>query len=328
MTTAISPRSRIALLEELRRLASEQGPNITLVRFRDNTGISRHIVYDRWGNWTNLRVAAGLPKRVASTPVYSSAELLAEFHSATQRAGRYPTAAEYRQISGHSWQTLDRRFGRKREVIQAYRTWLDEQPRETRPELLAGLTPGNDPAPAVPARISQRPSSPLPAPVIPQPVPAPAARPAVPAPPADGPLDFAMAFGVEAWEQLKLGMRPTLLLLLAMVGTLLAPASAHPLRAAKGLPALLAADALPAPPIPCVLMANELDASAASTDPTPGARIPDGSHLTLPRSHAHAQIPDQRDRVHPDAVDGRSGRGGGRAAGDVDGHTGRRPAAD
>lgn len=320
MTTAISPRSRTALLEELRRLAAEQGPNITLVRFRDNTGISRHIVYDRWGNWTNLRVAAGLPKRVASTPVYSSAELLAEFHSATQRAGRYPTAAEYRQISGHSWQTLDRRFGRKREVIQAYRTWLDEQPRETRPELLAGLTPGNDPAPAVPARISQRPSSPLPAAVIPRPVPVPAARPAVPAPTADGPLDFAMAFGVEAWEQLKLGMRPTLLLLLALVGTLLAPASAHPLRAAKGLPALPAADALPAPPIPCVLV--------ASTDPTPGARIPDGSHLTLPRSLAHAQIPDQRYRVHPDALACRSVGRGGRAAGDVDGHIGRRPAAD
>ncbi|MDX1968065.1 MAG: hypothetical protein SFV23_12895, partial [Planctomycetaceae bacterium] len=61
--------TKTELLEELRRLASEQGPNITLYRFREQTGVSRYQVYDRWGNWTNLRRAAGLPPRVDPTPV-------------------------------------------------------------------------------------------------------------------------------------------------------------------------------------------------------------------------------------------------------------------
>ena len=37
------------LLNELKRLASEHGPEITRFRFREATGIGYHYIYDRWG---------------------------------------------------------------------------------------------------------------------------------------------------------------------------------------------------------------------------------------------------------------------------------------
>ncbi len=109
--------TREELLETLRRLAVEQGPNITLYRFREETGISRSIVYDRWGNWTNLRVAAGLPRRVTIAPVYTQDELLGEFHAAVREINGYPTAGEFSRLSDRSWNTFDRRFGLKPQLI-------------------------------------------------------------------------------------------------------------------------------------------------------------------------------------------------------------------
>lgn len=141
--------TREDLLEALRRLAVEQGPDITLYRFREETGISRNIVYDRWGNWTNLRVAAGLPRRVAIAPVYSEDELLGEFHAAAREIDRYPTLGELARLSDRSWNTFDRRFGRKSTLIDRYRGWLEPQPAETRPVFLTGIEPDCDPC-AVP----------------------------------------------------------------------------------------------------------------------------------------------------------------------------------
>lgn len=131
--------TRDDLLETLRRLAAEHGPDITLYRFRAETGISRNVVYDRWGNWTNLRVAAGLPRRVTIGPVYSQDELLGEFHAAAKEIDRYPTMSEFARLSPRCWNTLDRRFGPKSTVIDQYRVWLDHQPADTRPTFLVGI---------------------------------------------------------------------------------------------------------------------------------------------------------------------------------------------
>lgn len=131
--------TREELLETLRRLAVEQGPDITLYRFREETGISRNIVYDRWGNWTNLRVAAGLPRRVTIAPVYSEDELLGEFHAAAREVDRYPTLGEFSRLSDRSLTTFDRRFGPKPALIDRYRAWLEPQPADIRPAFLAGI---------------------------------------------------------------------------------------------------------------------------------------------------------------------------------------------
>ncbi len=138
--------TREELLETLRRLAVEQGPDITLYRFREETGISRNIVYDRWGNWTNLRVAAGLPRRVTIAPVYSEDELLGEFHAAAREVDRYPTLGEFSRLSDRSLTTFDRRFGPKPALIDRYRAWLEPQPADVRPAFLAGIEPDCEPS--------------------------------------------------------------------------------------------------------------------------------------------------------------------------------------
>ncbi len=138
--------TREELLETLRRLAVEHGPNITLYRFREETGISRSIVYDRWGNWTNLRVAAGLPRRVTIAPVYTQDELLGEFHTAAREFNRYPTLGEFSRLSDRSWNTFDRRFGPKPQLIDCYRSWLEPQPAEARPPLWASGPPATHPS--------------------------------------------------------------------------------------------------------------------------------------------------------------------------------------
>jgi len=135
------------LLAELRRVVDESGPEITLYRFRNETGISRHIVYDRWGNWTNLRLAAGLPKRNKPVPVYTDDELLAAFNDAARRSSFYPKQKEFDQLSDRCWQTLDRRFGKRREIIRLHRSWLEKQPEDLKPSFLVGCPPECDPTP-------------------------------------------------------------------------------------------------------------------------------------------------------------------------------------
>ena len=64
------------LLDELQRVVAAEG-DVTLFRFREATGIGRYYVYDRWGNWTNLRRAAGRKDQIADT-VARSEHLLDE----------------------------------------------------------------------------------------------------------------------------------------------------------------------------------------------------------------------------------------------------------
>ncbi len=149
--------TKTELLDELRRLASEQGPNVTLYAFRAETGISRYQVYDRWGNWTTLRRAAGLPPRVASRPVYSDDELWGEFHRTARQLGHFPTRGEFSRLSERSWNTFDRRFGRRAEVLDQYRVWLDRQPADARPEFLVGIRRDGGPPANAKSEVPHRP---------------------------------------------------------------------------------------------------------------------------------------------------------------------------
>lgn len=102
------------ILEALRGLLRQEcGPDITLREFRQVTGISGFKVYDRWGTWTKLRVAAGLPRRMRAPVIYTVDELLREFHMASLQLEHYPTVAEFGQISRRGWGTLQQRFGSK-----------------------------------------------------------------------------------------------------------------------------------------------------------------------------------------------------------------------
>ncbi|HUQ72855.1 MAG TPA: hypothetical protein VM165_25225, partial [Planctomycetaceae bacterium] len=133
------------LLAELRRVVDETGPEITLFRFQRETGIHRWRVYDRWGNWTNLRLAAGLSVRNTPRPVYSDDELLAEFNGAVKTLDKYPLTREFDRESHRSWGTLWHRFGRKREIVNKHRDWLEKQPDDLRPGFLVGCPADCDP---------------------------------------------------------------------------------------------------------------------------------------------------------------------------------------
>ena len=125
--------TKAELLTELTTLAASAGPDITLFKFQEATGIGPHHVYRRWGNWTNLRTAAGLPVRTRRPLVYSDDELFTELTRTGDACQRFPTTTTFDRLSDRSWQTYNRRFGRKSEVWDRYRQWLDAHTECPRP---------------------------------------------------------------------------------------------------------------------------------------------------------------------------------------------------
>ena len=140
--------TRESLLAELRKLADVRGPDVTLFEFRVATGINPYHVYHHWGNWTRLRLAAGLPVRPCVGPVYSDEELLAELNRTACQLHDFPTSAEFNRLSDRSWQTLTQRFGDRDTVLNRYRDWTDGRTRSETPSFIA-----NCPAGCVPSTV-------------------------------------------------------------------------------------------------------------------------------------------------------------------------------
>lgn len=134
----MTDHTRESLLAELQALANEHGPDVTLYTFRRETGITPYYVYDRWGNWTNLRRAAGLPVRPHPGPVYSDDDLLCEYHHATVQLDDFPTQTEFNRLSDRCWNTLETRFGKQPDVQQKYRDWLTTHDPDHPPRFLHG----------------------------------------------------------------------------------------------------------------------------------------------------------------------------------------------
>lgn len=141
----MAQHSRESLLEALQQLVEKQGPEITLYHFRTATGIGDHLVYSRWGSWTRLRRAAGLPPRARLEKVYSDDELLLAYHRLAVRLNHYPGIVEYNQLSGHAWNSLAARFGKHPEVRRAYHAWLQHHPEVSPPQFLEQCPPGCEP---------------------------------------------------------------------------------------------------------------------------------------------------------------------------------------
>lgn len=214
--------TKAELLDEMRRLATEQGPEITLFKFREQTGISRYFVYDRWGNWTNLRRAAGLPPRITPTPVYPDEELLGEFNQVAKRLGHYPTINEFSRCSERSWNTLNRRFGRKDAVVDKYRVWLDEQPADDRPLFLAGVRADSEPT-AIPGVERLRNLQPPLSESRPDPLEFQFKIPEMP----PELMEFSALTAADVFQRLRQCARPMLILLLAVALTFVRPAMAY-----------------------------------------------------------------------------------------------------
>ncbi len=132
--------TREDLVRELVRLAAVEGPGVTLWRFEAATGINATLVRRRWGGMAQLRAAAGLPEQVARPMVYPDEQLFEELSRVGELCGEFPSVAAFERLAAHSWMTLSRRFGKREEVWERYRAWLEQQPVERRPGYLRGLS--------------------------------------------------------------------------------------------------------------------------------------------------------------------------------------------
>jgi hypothetical protein len=117
-------KSAEEILEVLQALVAEIGPEVTLQKFAQRTGISIFIIYNRWESWTKLRLAAGLTSRSKVPQHFTDDELMRELNAVCHHYNRYPTVAEFDRQSARSWQTLEDRFVSKKLILKKYREWL------------------------------------------------------------------------------------------------------------------------------------------------------------------------------------------------------------
>lgn len=113
------------LVWDLRRFADEVGPQITLSEFCRLARISQTPVIQYFGNWSNLRRAAGLPRRDYKRPFISDEELLWELHRMIRELHRIPLARDFREHCRYSYDTYLVRFGRKKDLKLRLRMYLD-----------------------------------------------------------------------------------------------------------------------------------------------------------------------------------------------------------
>lgn len=112
------------VVEALRRVAAAEGPEVTLWRFEQLTGIPPKVVQRRCGGMRRLRAAAGLPPQIQRRqPHYSDEALLEELSRVEQECGRFPTQTAFDRLGRFAWLTIARRFGTRAEVLERYRQW-------------------------------------------------------------------------------------------------------------------------------------------------------------------------------------------------------------
>ncbi len=137
--------TRESLLETLQAVAAEHGPDVTVFQFRQLTGTTPYAINNRWGNWTNLRRAAGLPVRAHAGLVYSDEELWSEYHRIAVDVNAYPTHADFNRLSKRCFYTLETRFGNTEQIHLQYRHWLAAHCPGEAPKFLEGCPEGYEP---------------------------------------------------------------------------------------------------------------------------------------------------------------------------------------
>jgi hypothetical protein len=150
----VQPVSRREVLAQACELAGEYGESLTLTAFRRETGLSQWAIFDLFGNWKNLRVAAGLTpeaprvkNRITKERILELARPLAEEHgerltewlflqetqlSGRMVANRFGSWGALRQALGLSRRAKVRRGHSQDELLDdLYQVWrrLGERPK-------------------------------------------------------------------------------------------------------------------------------------------------------------------------------------------------------
>lgn len=108
---------REKLVERLRALAEEEGEQVTMLRFLNETGFTEYVIYKHFESWAELRVAAGLQPRREADVVHSDDDLLAEAVRVMEECGRFPTIREFNERSKYPYHALYMRFGCRAEIL-------------------------------------------------------------------------------------------------------------------------------------------------------------------------------------------------------------------
>jgi hypothetical protein len=112
------------LIARLKELAKKQGPEVSLHTFLTEVGCSEKVVVNRFGRWSQLRVAAGLTPFAKMPARYTEEDMLEDLWQVYQRTGQEPKRFQHRREGGRiSSQTMVGRFGSWEEVKRAFATW-------------------------------------------------------------------------------------------------------------------------------------------------------------------------------------------------------------
>jgi hypothetical protein len=121
--------TRDEILGQLREAIREHGENITFQQFSRRTGFSGRLIIHRFGNWSDLRVAAGLSPYPKLSPRFTREDLLEDLLQVSQRTGQEPKMSYHRLNGGRiSTVTIRCRFGSWEKALQALREYRQQLP--------------------------------------------------------------------------------------------------------------------------------------------------------------------------------------------------------
>lgn len=120
------PRTTQAdVLAAFQTALKKHGPRLTLRRFSAESGISERVIYARCGNWTQLRLSAGLTPRANScqpraTPTRAAnsrqpvthEQILDHLRAVVREHGEHVSLHRFCLLTGFSQSCIDARFGR------------------------------------------------------------------------------------------------------------------------------------------------------------------------------------------------------------------------
>ena len=112
------------VLDRLRTLVADEGPDVTLARFCVVTGWSSMLVQRRFGTFAAMRTALGLSPRPASRKRVSAEDVVADVARVWAELGRpdrFPSVSAYERRGRHSRSTVYQRFESWAEVEVAVR---------------------------------------------------------------------------------------------------------------------------------------------------------------------------------------------------------------
>ena len=115
------------MTEAMRRMAEEEGPDVTQVNFCKRTGWSPSLVLNRFGSYAALRESAGLPPQPRRKKVVTRARVVADLADVWEELGRpepFMRIHDYTRLGRFSTYPVYERLGSWKAAAAAVREYL------------------------------------------------------------------------------------------------------------------------------------------------------------------------------------------------------------